>query len=68
MYFSMLSKSRTNLITQIHSPATITTSSIFHQELIRKANEEIAKLQGQVSTLEGQVRLLQERRKGSRPA
>jgi len=36
------------------------------QELIGKANEEIAKLRDQVSTLESQVRLLQERRKGSR--
>jgi len=36
------------------------------QELISKANEEIAKLRGQVSTLESQVRLLHERRKGSR--
>jgi len=36
------------------------------QELIGKANEEIAKLRDQVSTLESQVRLLRERRKGSR--
>jgi hypothetical protein len=36
------------------------------QELIGKANDEIAKLRDQVSTLESQVRLLQERRKGSR--
>ena len=36
------------------------------QELISKANEEIAKLRDQVSTLESQVRLLKERRKGSR--
>jgi len=36
------------------------------QELISKANEEIAKLRDQVSTLESHVRLLKERRKGSR--
>jgi len=36
------------------------------EELVGKANEEIAKLRDQISALESQVRLLRERRKGSR--
>jgi hypothetical protein len=47
-------------------PPTVIVEKDPCQELIGKANDEIAKLHDQVSTLESQVRLLQERRKGSR--